>query len=163
MKKNCFMPLVVLILLWGSCKDVNVVEKLVFTEADIKKCECPDKKTICYYDTVKTLMVLKDVIGVIRKNYFDTTKVGGIFLENAASYITGPKEFREPFYFWWVQNGYLIPCNLPEEIISNQKYVNRKIRFSCSVDVFPLPDIGHSYPQTGAYPISLLKLEILDN
>jgi hypothetical protein len=164
MKKNCFMPLVVLILLWGSCKDVNVVEKLVFTEADIKKCECPDKTAICYYDTVKTFLIeLNNVTGTLRKSAFDSTKVYGITLDNAYHYITGSKEFGQPFYYWWLMNGYLNFCNWPSEIENNSKLKGKKVIFSCKALVFPPPMPGMSYPSTEGYPSTLQKIKILDN
>ena len=162
MKAKHLMPLIAVVLLWGCKeKEVATVEKLVFTETDIKKCECEDKKAICYYDTVKTLMVLNDVTGVLRKDYYDTTKIVGILIENADSYITGSKEFRQPFHFWWVMSGNVIPCNMPTEITFSKKYAGRKVKLSCKVDEFPLPLPGHGYPQADGYSIVLQKIEIL--
>jgi hypothetical protein len=90
MKKKYFMPLVVFIILWGSCKEKNVevAEKLVFTEVDFKNCECVDKIAVCYFDTVKTfLLVLNNVTGTFLQEYGDSTKVRGILLDNPYCYI----------------------------------------------------------------------------
>lgn len=148
---------------FGGC-DINspLNEKLVYSEVDIKKCECIDKKNICYYDTVKSyLLILKDVKGTLKKAYFDSTKVYGILLDNPMSFINGSSDFGKPFYMWKILNGNLSPCNMPNEVINNKSFIGRQIKFSCNVDFVPPPNTGQSYGQMEGHPVQLIKLEIL--
>ncbi len=165
MKKTLFLILIAFYALLG-CKKTEVVieEKLIFPASEIKKCECSSPNFgICYYDTVKTyLFTLSNVQGTLRgfpDNNIDKTI--NIVIENASTYIKGASEFGQPYYWWYIMNGTLVTCNMPNEIYSSKKYSGRKVVFSAEVLIVPPPAKGQTYGQSDGYPIILKDIKIL--
>lgn len=136
-------------------------EKLVYSMEDLK-CKCINPVPICYYDTVKTLLELKDIEGRFflypLKNNDDL-----IIMDNWESFIKKDINEEKDFFWWKIQAGRLNPCFLPKEIYNIKNLENKKIKFSCKVDYIPKP----SSDRIGVvgfigYWVQLTKLEILE-
>lgn len=161
--KILITPIFIFLFLLGCQKQDDAIPKTIWKENEIERCVCKSipQTQICYYDTVKTfLLELQNVTGTLTK-YYTGDRVGGIQLDNSQSYIKGSSEFGKPFYWWKIVQGYLNPCNLPSEIVSNSSYFNKRIKFSCKVDFIPPPPSGFSYPSMEGHSVILTAIEIL--